>query len=435
MVNGYELKKVGYTPWKGAGIIIQILVFIIIFIIGMVFLFVVINAVTPGGSPFTDKYIVSPLSKIGLGPILKKIPSTLMKLPTDKGQAEIIEETKWQAVIDNNAKNKNLGVKISEFYSEKEIVRVEDMGNEEWYLRATAIGSFSTTESTTIEFSCLTPNNQLAKIENTEGEKLIVNAVPNKKENFAINCIYDKDDFEIDTNKGSDDQKIKFRILYDFTTESYTPIYIVEKNTINEIKNGLGEYNLDEKEINNIIFKEVDDDGSKLNKNTGEVKPQYGGGPLQIIPKVFDIQPLTEEGLLGAGAHYTLEIRFADSNLWQTGNLEEIEEFYVMTTDEIEIISEEFEEFSTEDSYIIYKSKDSFIDKINDKCKSKYETPLEKIIDLIDESCWRSGQIRASVVFEIKNPPEEVKKTFIRTKVKYKFNDEKQKTIYFLNTD
>ena len=411
---------------------------------GILVLLIVIQMFIPGGSPLLNKYVIGPISDTGVWNLfynnfLVRIP----QLATQEGQAKIIEETRWKSTIDENA-NENSGLQILEFRTDKEVIYPKDKN-----LIVTANGIISTKEPATIEFSCLTEDNQFGKISDENTEVLTITTEPNTIKRFSINCIYNEESNPdlFTFNEKTKTRNVKFRGLYTLISESYIPIYFVEQNTIDEIIDKINQEEIDKEKksektlsseeiitkVNEELFMGVDDEKGKLDKNTGEVKSQSGGGPLRVIPQVFDFQPYTEEGSVGLNGKYNLEVKFDENKDWTEGSLEEIEEFYILTTDEISIESKEFTESSREDEYNVYVASDSFIQGLNNICKSGQKTVFKKILDIIDEKCWRSGDVRAVVPFSIKSPGNVVDKTFIRTKTKYKYNDEKSKSIIFVD--
>jgi len=363
---------------------------------------------------FVYNKVTDPILNTNAGNYIREGASYIKLLPIFKGseekQAELLQSYSWKSSIDESSKKKDLGVKITKFKTTNDIIETEKVSK----IEAIAEGYASTTEPTEIEFSCLTKENEFGEVANQNN---ILHISPDRKEYFTIKCIYNKELFEIDESKTTDSKKIKIRSTYDFTTEAYIPIYILQKDILEE-----------KRENDKDIFKNIQD--KNLDKREGISKSTYTKGPIKLILRSLYTQPYTEEGPFGSGSSYTLDIKIDDDIQW-TGNIERIEDFYLLIPEEISITTENFEYSKIEDNFQVYRAKDSLINQLHKTCEPK--NIFEKISDLIDEDCWRRGNIITNTEFSINNPPEEISQTFIRAKLKYKFNDEKQDTITFLN--
>jgi hypothetical protein len=359
--------------------------------------------------------VTDPLLNTGVGNYAKLFISYLGIPFSEKKQAEVLASYEWKSNIDENSKKQDFGVKIINFRPTNKIIDITSPERFESFKETGAVaeGYAYFTEQTQIELSCLTENG-IGEVANKNN---ILQVSENRKESFPIRCIYPKDSFEIDTNKATDSQKIKIRASYDFITESYIPIYLLKNNILEE-----------KKQSNENIFENVQD--PNLNEQDGTASSVYTKGPVKLILRSLYTQPYTEEGPFSQGSYYTLDMKMDDDISW-TGNVEKINELDILMPQEIDIISENFEYSAEEDNFKIYKAKDSLIQELNDLCKPAKQSILK---ELIDEDCWRRGNIVTSIEFSINDAPDELSKTFIRAKVKYKFSDEKQDTITFLNT-
>ena len=363
--------------------------------------------------------ITDPILNTGFGNFIKKGLSALTIPFSEEKQVELIESYSWKSTIDENSIKQDLGVKITSFESNSDVIETERFQK----MEAVAEGYASSTEPAEIEFSCMT--------ESSEGEVANQNNIlfisSYRKESFTIKCVYDKEDFEINENKATDAKKILIKASYDFTTEAYIPIYIIKKSILDyKIEQG----NKGQIRFDYNIFEEENVQDEHLNKQDGTVESVYTKGPVKLILRSLYTQPYTEEGPFGSGSYYTLDMRIDDDIQW-TGNIEKINELDMLVPQEIDIFSENFEYSMEEDNFKVYKAKDSLLQELNDVCKP---TKQSKLKELIDEDCWRRGNMMASLEFSINNPSDELSKTFIRAKINYKFSDEKQDTITFLNT-
>lgn len=361
--------------------------------------------------------VTDPLLNTGIGNYVKK-GLTYLQVPfSEKKQAELLESYSWKSNIDEKSTKQDLGVKITKFQTTMNTVNTEQFSK----IEAVAEGYASTTESTEIEFTCLTENDEIGEIANQNN---ILSISPNRKEFFTVKCIYDKDLFEIDNSKATDSQKIRIKASYNFITEAYIPIYLLQKDILEE-----------KRDDNEDIFKDIQD--KNLNKQDGTVSSTYTKGPVKLVLRSLYTQPYTEEGPFGSRSYYTLDIKFDDNIQW-TGNIENIEEFHLLIPEEMDIKEEttdeqnKFQYIKYEDNFKVYEATPSLIRQLNEQCEPK--DTIERITNLIEEDCWRRGNIITNIEFSINNAPEEISQTFIRAKLIYKFSDIKQETITFINT-
>src|SRR3989344_489115 len=413
---------------KKGGKLIQNIINIPLYLIGLgLILFIILIPVSMiwQEKPLLKYYyseITDPLLNTGFGNYIKKGLSALTIPFSEKKQAEVLESYSWKSTIDENSKKQDLGVKITSFRAIRDVIKTERFTKEFQITEAIAEGYASSTEPTEIKFSCLTEDNKLGEVANRNN---ILQISGSGKQFFSIKCIYPKGSFEINTNKATDSKTIRIRATYDFTTQSYIPIYLIRKDVFDELreKGSRGpvrfEYN---------IFEENNIQDEHLNEQDGIAESVYTKGPIKLELRSQYTQPYTEEGPFGSGSSYTLDIKIDDDISW-TGNIEQINEFYLYIPEEIDLISDNFEYSAAEDNFNVYKAKDSLMQELNNVCKSKDK----KIIDLMDEDCWRRGNIITSVEFSVNDAPDEISNTFIRARVNYKFNDEKQDTITFIN--
>ncbi|MBS3143323.1 hypothetical protein J4446_00380 [Candidatus Woesearchaeota archaeon] len=417
MAEGIEKKgwDIARLPSQIIKIFFLIIVWAVVFFIGLSLLVLIISWLNPLGEkpPIVDYYynaIIDPLSNTGFGNTLKKMFGYGEAAFSSEKQIEILQggSGAWKSTIDESSVKKDLGVKITRFNIKKDLLETEDFD----YVEAIAEGYAVASDYMQVEFSCLTEDNKLGEVVN---ENNILTIYPNRKELFTIHCKFDKNLFEIDTSKVQDSKKIKLRASYDFITEAYIPIYILGKNELDWIIQN-----------NEDVFENIQD--SNLNKEDGTTNSVYTQGPVNLALRGTYTQPYTEAGPFGEGSHYTIEIKFDDNIQWP-GNVEGVEEWSILIPDEINLESEEFEYVERDGNFDVYRASNSIIEELNDICESEESS----ITSWIDEDCWRRGGITGSIEFTINNPPDEIEQTFIRTKMKYKFNDEKQDTVHFTN--
>ena len=416
--------NISTLPLKLIKTSISLIFILFIFFIGLTVWYVIISGSISEESQPAARLVYNLMDDIlantGAKNLVKKGASYVQTPFSEEKQTELLQSYTWKSSIDESSKKKDLGLEITKFKASNDII------NKESSIEAIAEGSFLTTETTQIDFSCLTENNNLGEVAN-QNNLLTIN--PNRKEFFTIKCIYDRELFELDESKTSEAKKIKMRATYDFTTEAYIPIYILQKDVL-DYKREEGNRGPVREEYN--IFEDEEIEDSNLNKNDRTTFSSYTKGPVKLILRSLYTQPYTGEGPFEAGSYYTLDMKIDDDTQW-TGNVEEIESFEILIPEEISIITENFEYSTTEDNFQVYRATDSLLNQLYNTCKPKDK--IEKITELIriDEDCWRRGTMITSVEFSINNPSEEISQTFIRSRLKYKFNDEKQDTITFIH--
>ena len=399
--------------WKVAGFIIGLALvsFIILIPVSMIFQN---NALA---SYYYDK-ITSPLINTGFGNFVKQGVSIVETPFSQKKQVELLESYSWKSTIDENSKKQDLGVKITRFQLVNSLLNMDFQKVE-----GVAEGYASVLNPTIVEFSCLTEDNEKGEMANNADNFKVM---PNKKEYFTAKCIFNKELFKINTAKATDSKRVRFKASYDFTTESYIPIYILQEDALDyKIEEGSkgpvkSEYN---------IFEEYDIQDEHLNKKDGTTESVYTQGPVKFELRSVYSQPYTEDGPFGSGSYYTLGMKINDEISW-TGKLERIEEFDLLIPDEISISTDNFDYVNDENNFHVYKARGILIGELNNKCRNK--NIRERNINFINEDCWRNEGMETSIEFSVSNAPEELSKTFIRSRVKYKFNDEKQDTVTFI---
>ena len=416
--SGYERgKRTGFSPIRW---VLNIIGFIIGFVLVLFIIITPISMIWHENLLFNYYYskITDPLINTGFGNFIKKGLSTLAVPFSEKKQAEVLESYSWKSNIDQNSK-KEIGIKITSFKANNKILRTKQFA----VVEAVAEGYASSQEPIEVEFSCLTEEGKEGEIANKNN---ILEVSRNRREYFGLKCLYSKDLFEIDENGASDSQKIKIRASYDFSTEAYIPIYIIQEDVL-DYKTEEGNKGPARFEYN--IFEEENINDPNIDEKKGASSSVYTNGPVKLALRSISTQPYTEEGPFGSGSYYTLDIKIDDVAEW-TGNLKEMNKLDIYLPEEISISSENFEYMKKEDNFNVYSAKGSLIQDLNHVCKSKDK----KILDFINEACWRTGSITTSVEFYISDAPEDLSKTFIRAKLDYIFNDEKQDTITFINT-
>lgn len=349
--------------------------------------------------------ITDPLMNTGIGLFFKNAFSYL-KLPfSSEAQAEVLEENQWKSYVEKDA-GKDLGVKIDRFEASRTIIPVDYSQS----IEAIAKGSILTLEDSTVQFSCLVGNN----IVEGQGKETYVYA--DIEEFFTVECVYNIDDFvDLDRTKETDSQKIKLKASYPFSSRSDLIIYTLDNEIKNEMKKNKKDFFVG---INNPYLK---DDISY---------PVCTEGPVKFELQSLYSQPLTDKDP-NWGVYeqdYTLSIKINDNQKW-TGVIESINEIYLMFSDGLDLAdTDKFEEVGFEDKLKVYRLKDFWIDDLYTICKSEKEN------ELIDEDCWRAGNLEFTTHFKVKQVYDRVTEEFIRAEIDYKYGDIKQDTITFINT-
>ena len=337
---------------------------------------------------------VDPLMNSGFGNFIQKAVSYL-GVVTPGGQAEILKDlegSKWETHVSKNT-NKDLGVKLDYFEAERNIIPLDYAQD----MEVNAEGSILSLEGTNVQFSCLADEEMIH--ENIEE----IYVYPDIEEFFKIKCIYDKEDFKIDESKDSYSGKVQLKVSYDFLTEASLIIYRLEK----EIK--------DEMNTNDVDIFEGVNNPYLDDRRTSSV---YTEGPLKLGLRVSNTQPLVEI------EEYSMTLKLDDNVKW-TGGIENIESIELLLSPGLVLNDNRFEDVGIEDSLIVYRATEVFIENLQDLC----------ITDevLINEGCWRSGNLEDDVSFSVKDVSETLTEELIKAKVRYRFGDIKQDTITFLN--
>ena len=384
---------------------LMLILWIGIFAIGITLIIIIINALHTGNTPLIVEYysraVIDPLSNTGFGNTLRKIVF-LGTIPlSEEKTAEALESYSWKANIDENSKNEYLGVEIKNFEPDLRIINTNTIGEDKKISASAYISAYSL-EPINIRISCLTENGKLGE---AEPEYITVEA--ELKSSFTVVCSYDLNSFEIDRNDAGDTQKIKIAAEYDFLTEGYIPIYTLSEGSLNQ----------DEIEE---FFKSIGD--KNIDAETKIPTGTYTRGPMKLILRSYYNQPINE------GNNYLLNLRVDDIGTATTGTLKEIREIDILTVPEIRIESDELGDYiESEDGLEKYRFSHEKLLELNNICKDKK--------NLLKEDCWRRGEIMTTIEYSVASAGEEIEEAPIRAKVKYIYQDEKQTSITFINTE
>jgi len=389
------------------GVIFYILKFLVTWGIFIFVLLIIFSAI------FTDapllKYVydevTDPLMNSGFGNVVKRA-ILYASVPFSAGsQAKLLEEqSTWKTSVDKNS-DKDYGVKIDSFRLKKSIIPSDYTQD----IEAVAEGSILTLEGTTVEFSCLAEGVEASELEDQNQERY---AYADIEENFFIECVYQKEMFDLDETKETDSRKVKIKASYDFLTESNLIIYTLEKGVKDEMK-------LDKLDI----FEGIDKD--YFNDETSTSYSVYTEGPLILGLQTFAPQPYNEKGPDSEGEEdYYLSIKLDDNQKWN-GDLENIESFDLLVSSGVEIVDDDFVEDGKENELAVYRATEDKINEIIGSC------PLNERIG-IDADCWRKGTMEFNVNFKITKTSEDLTEELIKSKIRYRYGDIKQDTITFI---
>lgn len=380
---------------------------ILFFVLFIAFIIVLIWAIrTEGNSPYPYvNYVysiaVDPFINSGVFNYIKKGLLAVSSIVSPSAQAEILQDTTWKTYVEKNT-NKNLGVKLKRFEVTPSVIPMDYAQN----IKGIAEGTILSLEGTNVKFSCLADGKEIPEY---FGESEFY-FYPDVEESFTFECNYGKEDFDIDFDKATSSGKAQLQISYDFLTESSLIIYTLDK----EVENEMNKNDVD-------IFKGL---SSKYLKD-GISYAVSTEGPVKLGLQSFYSQPLSDE------MDYILTIRIEDNNKWM-GGLEEIEEFDLLLSEGLVLKDEEdmFEEIGVEDSLILYRAKDAFIERLYTICP-----PEEDDFGLIGSDCWKAGNLEDSTKFSVKEDFDKLTEELIKAKVRYRFGEIKQDTITFTNTN
>ena len=398
VIKDFKSSEIVGKVFKNTITILGILAFLLI-------ITMIISLMTQSGIfGFIYVQATEPILNTGIGSALKSIGATLQIFVSGEKQAQLIESYSWKSSIDENSKNDYVGIEITRFEPKLKTISTERLSDE---IEATAEITAFTVEQAEVQFYCSTDDDKEGIVDPEFAllEKDNINYL-------TISCLYTKDSFKISENKNIDSHRIKFGVEYEFTTNSYLPIYSIRSDILKE----------NERES---LFKDIKDID-----NTYLTESKYTKGPVEVILRSFYTQPLTEKGPSGNNGRYMLDLKIEDPSATTTGNLKEIIEIDILTTSEINIQSLDLTYIGEEEGGVgRYKLNAGKINELNEICKKS--SFLQGLY--LDEDCWRNGDLQMSFRFNV-NPSEKLEEGFIGARVKYIYQDERQSSITFLNT-
>ena len=404
-----------------------------VFFIGLTgILLILIYAFLTGGTQsgffqYGKEYVSDTIQKV---PILSTFVSQFNEIfKTAQDPSRIVRRGNFEATVDENSENEELGLKFENLKSLKQSYLKDD---EE-------INLIATTKITTLDdkmkiiFTCKDKTSDInGKIDLGGGlqDQEEIEIQENSNQVFPVQCVLPlKENFDNGNIAFSSEQKIKVeRIVlsadYNFKTQAYVEAYTMNSRLLKEKQ--YNEENPFKDEIN-----------SRLNKDTGEIKSKYSKGPIKVLINSEYSQPFTEQGPFLRDSYYNLRILAEQLTLSQ-GTLNKINNVYLYIPENFEILEDDKNDFEYDEGisndynepiFKKYKLKNEMLRNINEYCDERRLSETEC------ESYWKTGISLGKTKFKIVNlNQDELDKYFIRAEADYDFKLETSKTISIIKS-
>lgn len=344
-----------------------------------------------------------------LGDKISKVPilaPVIDSLKTIQDPSRTIRTYSWQADIDKNSQNEELGLKFQKITSLKKT-----------YLYSEPISVVSTVkvnslkDNSKVTFSCDATTSKI-KGEIQPNEPVFI--PKDLTQVFSIRCDIPENSIKLD-GKTVRAENIILKADYDFKTEAYVESYTMSKKILTE------------KQTNQEKIFE-NENNPRLNKDTGEVRSQYTSGPMRVLINSDYTQPFTEAGPFLNNPYYDLGIIIEKGNSAYQGKLNKINNVYLYLPKNFELMPEQTifeqgdfvgdEKFS-EEIFNKYKLSEKKIQEINGACKDS------SLIDIQCQNYWERGFIIALTNFKINSlSKEDLDKNYIGAEVDYEFQSQ-----------
>lgn len=378
-----------------AGGIFGIIVMLVLLVGAVIFAY---NYATSGVLQLQTTQLVDTLSKT---PILKPILDTLKII---KDPSITVRQYSWQAEVDENSQNQELGLIFQKFTSLKKTY----LPNEPLSFVA-SIKIASLKDDSKVTFSC---EDTTSKINGNIEPKEPVVLPKDSIQVFSVRCDIPTETIKLGEKKIKA-ETVVLKAVYDFKTNAYIEAYTMSKQLLTEKQNNL----------ENVFENE---ENSRLNKATGEVRSQYTAGPIKILINSEYSQPFTEAGPFTNDPYYSLGIAIEKASSFYQGRLNKINNVYLYLPKNFELKEDNLFEFSNEEDEIFnkYKLKEETINKLNSVCNGPNSLNLEC------QTYWERGFIIALTSFKVNslNKPE-LDKNYIRAEVEYDFQAETSQVV------
>jgi hypothetical protein len=382
--------------WKIFKFILAIVVFLFIILLLYGFL---TGGYQSGILQYTYENTINFISKMPFLPSLAEVFKTV------QDPSRVARTFDWQAEVDKNSENKELGLTFQKFTSIKSTYLPDEPISFIGTVKAASLK-----DNSKVRFECKAVNSKVpGTIEPSEPVSLQKDLI----KVFSVRCEIPENTIKLDGKKIKG-ETVVLNANYDFKTEAYVEIYTMSEKLLTE------EQNNKEDVFNDII-------NSRLNKQTGEVRSQYTQGPMKILINSGFTQPFTEAGPFLSDSYYNLGILIEKGNSLYQGKLNKVNEVYLYLPKNFELNDKEdqFELIESEDEvFNKYRLKQEKINKLNSVCKD---------VNLLDTEClnyWERGFTIAETKFRIVSlNKEDIDTNYLRAEVEYEFQAQTSKTV------
>ena len=374
-------------------VIVRIIGFLLA--IGAILLLVLLlySGFTAQQSGVTQVYFTKITDALNKVPLMAPLIDTLK---TIQNPSRTITKFDWQADVDKNSENKELGLTFQKFSSIKKLYLPDELVSLIATVKVTSLK-----DNSQVRFSCTdTTSNILGIVEPSEPQVL----PKDYTQIFSVRCEIPENSIKLE-GKRVRAERIVLNADYDFKTDAYVEAYTMSKQLLTEKQNNLE--NIFENENN-----------PRLNKETGEVHSQYTAGPMKVLVNSEFTQPFTEVGPFSNNPYYSLAILIQKASTSYQGKLSKINNVYLYLPNNFELKEDnQFELVESEDEvFNKYQLKQEKIDKLNSICRDA------SLLDVQCQDYWDRGFTITLTNFKVSslNKPE-LDKNYIRTDVDYEF--------------
>lgn len=313
------------------------------------------NAAKTGTAQTIGENIYVALSNTFLGPFVEQIGLKAV-LYTQKPSTIITEDSSFQAQVDKNEENPNLGVHINKFYPKSKVFT-----SGEPITFTAEINAQSFKDDASVNFDCKLEdyNNEdyglgEAKIP-SKGDSNDITINKNTNSQLLVTCEFPQG-IIISGNKDIIGKKSMIEAVYDFETNAYVKTYFLNKEKYDSfISNSIDPFD----------YYGIKDSQNLNSDNTA--LPHYSDGPVKLSINSKQTQPLTK------GTKYLLEVKIA--NREDYGIIDKLDSLTIELSDKIKLVEDISCDFvstgeKTEKGLNVYKITEgsNILKRINTDC-------------------------------------------------------------------
>lgn len=387
------LRWLGYYALE----ILAILLMLILFLGAGVYVY---NAYSGGTLQLRTTQVQETLVKTPIGPFLRDT------LKVIKDPSIPLRTISWQAEVDKNAENKELGLTFGTFrfsqtaYSIKEQKSIIFSGNAKIRnLKDKAMVKFTCEASTTkFEGNIIKPNEPVIL------EKDFTTEIP-------VTCEIPIENIKLKGAKIAGETVI-VKADYEFKSLGYVEAYTMSSKLLKE-------------KIINLENPLENEQNPRLNKETGITKAEYTPGPMAVIIHIRDKQPFTEAGPpFSSNVNYDLDLLIEKISSFYQGRLNKLNNVVLYLPKNFELVDRQDRfEFVENENEVFYKMKQEEIKKLNSACQNY------GFLDVECQNYWERGFVIATLNFKVNSlNKEDLDQDFIRAEVEYEFQAQTSQT-------